>query len=172
MDTNKNNASKGDKTYIFRVILDFNNPMLHDGKVNRSIISKKEPPWREIAMLGNHTLYQFADAINESFSFIFDHCFGFYDNIQNQHKSQELYELFVDIGEEHTHGAIGVKKTKISDVFPFKGKKMLFYFDYGDGWRFLAELRDIQPAKSGKSYPFVMDRSGPNPEQYPQIDEL
>ena len=72
-------------------------------------------PYRIIEIPDNLTLYDFAEAITESFDFDFDHCFGFYDDLKNCYNSEKGYELFKDIGEESEHK--GVKKTKMKDVF-------------------------------------------------------
>jgi len=138
------------------------------------IVKSGKAPWREIAMLGTHNLYTFAEAITNVFGFWFDHCFGFYSNFdaRKMYDAKEIYELFTDLDDvEHTPGAKGVKKTKVSEVFQEKGKKMLFYFDYGDGWRFLVELKDITEAGIGESYPILLDIYGKDPEQYPPIED-
>lgn len=163
-------AAKDDKVYIFKVVLDPHNLMLTMGEANKKILEASEASWREIAMLGRHSLYHFAEVIVDSFGFMFDHCFGFYDNLQNKSKSLEVYELFKDAGEECSPGAKSVKKTKIKDVFPEKGKKMLFYFDYGDDWKFIVEAADIVPAGERKSYPKSLNWSGINPKQYPSCE--
>jgi len=160
-----------DRAYIFKITLDLGNPMLTVGRVNRKILEANEPIWREIAMLGRHSLYQFAEAIVDSFGFMFDHYFGFFDNLQNWIKSEEIYELFKDIGEECEPWAKGVKKTKIKDAFSEKGKTMLFYFDYGDDWKFIVTITEIILAQEGKSYPILLSQSGTNPEQYPPCED-
>ena len=38
--------------------------------------------------------------------------------------------------------------------------KMLFLFDYGDGWRFVVELKDIQRAARGDLKPIILERVG------------
>lgn len=43
------------------------------------------------------TKFSLAESIVDSFNFYFDHCFGFYDNIERWIKSEEGYELFADI---------------------------------------------------------------------------
>jgi hypothetical protein len=170
----KKKATKNNKAFIFKVILDLNSPLMNEGKINQSILEKGKPPWREIAILDDHNLYQFANAINEMFGFMFDHCFGFYSNWEKDkryHDSEEMYELFTDLGEDPNPRAKPVKTSKISQVFQEIGKKMLLYFDYGDGWRFIVELKDIKEVDNGKSYPILLNSYGKNPEQYPNYDD-
>lgn len=142
-------------------------------KVTINIGKGRKNPWRKIAILGRESLYNFARAIVESFDFYFDHCFGFYDNLEDIYNSDIVYELFTDIEDvEHSEGAKSVKKTPISQAFSQKAQRMLFFFDYGDCWRFIVKLTEIQDAEQGESYPVVLSKSGKAPEQYPEYDEV
>ncbi|RIH89477.1 IS1096 element passenger TnpR family protein [Calidithermus roseus] len=67
--------------------------------------------------------------------------------------------------------AKGVKGVPITEAFPKVGKKMLFLFDYGDEWRFIVELKAIEPAEPRVRYPKVVQSVGEAPEQYPGWDE-
>jgi hypothetical protein len=84
-------------------------------------------PYRMLAIPGEFTLYQFAEAITESFGFAFDHPFGFYSNLTHYYTSDEGYELFADdpetrqIDDERKFG--GVKKTRVNRVFTHPKKK-------------------------------------------------
>ena len=124
-------------------------------------------PYRIIAIDGNSSLYQFADAILDSFDFDFDHCFGFYDNMKDTYRSSEGYELFADIGEADKFP--GVKKTKVKNVYNEIKKKMLFFFDYGDSWQFITQLVEIKESKDKKSR--VIKSVGNAPEQYPDWED-
>jgi len=130
----------------------------------------KEKSWREVAVLSSQSLSTLARIIVQSFDFYFDHCYGFYNNFKNPYHSSEKYELFTDIGEEPTEGALGVEHIKITRAFDKTGKKMRFLFDYGDNWQFAVELLDIKPASGGK-YPKVIKKVGNAPEQYPDYDK-
>jgi hypothetical protein len=61
----------------------------------------------------------------------------------------------------------GAKKTKISQAFKTPGEKMLFLFDYGQGWRFTVELQEIKPAETRDLKPKILESIGASPEQYP-----
>lgn len=126
---------------------------------------------REISILGSQSLYNFAEAIVKSFDFYFDHCFGFYDNLKSHTRSKVGYELFPDIGEEPFRGSKGVKKTKVSEAFRNIGDKMLFFFDYGDSWHFIVELKELREAAVGSLFPVLSNSIGEPPLQYPPIEE-
>ncbi len=150
-----------DNVYVFNV------QMIHYPPKGKKII-------RTIAVSGKKSLYQFAGAIVKSFGFFFDHCFAFYGDVNKHPTSEqnEIYELFVDIGEEPTAPhAKGVKKIKIEKVFTAIGKTMLFRFDYGDDWRFSVELKEIRPAFEGEKLPKVDNSIGKAPLQYPPCEE-
>ncbi|MBL7198016.1 MAG: hypothetical protein ISS47_07945, partial [Candidatus Omnitrophica bacterium] len=81
-------------------------------------------------------------------------------------------ELFVDIGEEPLLAASkGVKKVKISQAFKSPGEKLLFLFDYGDGWRFSIELQEITYIDKWNLEPVVLESIGKAPQQYPPCEE-
>jgi len=82
-----------------------------------------------------------------------------------------MFELFVDIGEESRPQAKGVKKTKIAKTFTDVGEKMIFLFDYGDGWQFNVELLEIRNAPKGDLKPVILESIGKAPLQYPPCKE-
>ncbi len=131
---------------------------------------KQQKVIRKIQIAGTKSLYSFAKVITQAFDFYFDHCFGFYDSLKRT-ETREVYELFVDLEEESTPLAKGVKKTKISQVFKFAGKKMIFLFDYGDGWQFNVELKEIRQTDKRDLKPVILERIGKAPLQYPPLDE-
>lgn len=122
---------------------------------------------RKIQIPGTKSLYSFARTITQAFEFYFDHCFGFYDNFERTHDSKKAYELFTDIGEDPTPGAKSVKSTKIAQAFKNPGDKMLFLFDYGDGWRFAVKLKEIRQSENQGSKPVILEKTGKAPLQYP-----
>lgn len=128
-------------------------------------------PMRKIKIAGTRSLYNFARVITKGFGFSFDHAFGFYDSFGDLRDAKKIYELFVDVCEEASPAAQGVKKTKISQVFVNPGDKMLFLFDYGDEWRFRAELKEIRKTEERESEPVIMESSGKAPVQYPPCEE-
>lgn len=126
---------------------------------------------RKIQIAPTKTLYNFAKVITQAFDFEFDHCFGFYDTLKDRKNSKKMFELFVDIGEESRPQAKGVKKTKISQAFHNIGEKMIFLFDYGDGWQFNVELLEICKNTKGYLMPKVLESIGEAPMQYPPCEE-
>jgi len=129
---------------------------------------------RRVAVLGNKSLSHLAEVILSAFDFECDHCYGFYGDVTKHpgREQTEVYELFVDAGEETiAENARGVQKTKISSVFAGPGKKMLFVFDYGDDWRFEVELKEVREQFSAERLPNVLTSIGMAPPQYPALEE-
>ncbi|MBU1110505.1 plasmid pRiA4b ORF-3 family protein [Patescibacteria group bacterium] len=127
---------------------------------------------REIEAVGNTTLYKLAETITRAYDFYFDHCFGFYSNIDGWYnESKEQYDLFTDLDDVEPTGAKSVKKTKIADVWKKTGDKMLFLFDYGDKWYFIVTFKRVGEKITGEKYPRILVKKGKSPEQYPSIED-
>ena len=112
--------------------------------------------WRDFEIDGSDTLENLAVAVLDAFKFDCDHCYGFYSKLKgNKSKSDEIYELFVDMEEgSHNKNAKGVQETIIEGVFSPK-KTMLFFFDYGDSWEFILTCKGISEAEPGVAYPRI-----------------
>lgn len=137
----------------------------------RAKLAHAKKIYRDIEILQTSTLYDFAVAIIDAFDFEFDHCFGFYSGFGTKmYDSDEVYELFVDIGEKGpSEKAKSVKKTKLRDVFTV-GKKMLFYFDYGDDWQFEVVCQKKSQTTDQKFNHTILNTKGDSPEQYPYYE--
>jgi hypothetical protein len=125
--------------------------------------------YRDIEILSEKTLYALAQSIVRAFDFDFDHAFGFYSKLTgNYFDSPIKYELFADMGESD---ARSVKRTRLAEAFPRVKTKMLFLFDYGDGWQFKVECVGQSESKSKTKYPRIVKTVGEAPEQYPEPNE-
>ncbi|MEI7434966.1 MAG: hypothetical protein WCJ93_12025 [Methanomicrobiales archaeon] len=125
-------------------------------KVYQWVAGIKGSPYRVLAIPEEFTLYQFAEFITDSVDFDFDHSFGFYNHLIRYIDATEAYELFFDdpnTRSECPSFVKGVKKTPVNTVFTEIGKMMLFFFDYGNNWKFRVELLCIEPTIRGKSDP-------------------
>ena len=122
----------------------------------------------DLSISGNSSLYELAMLINDAVGFDFDHPFEFCDNLDDPYRSKERYSLFADMGEGE--GEPGVEDTPVEQVFK-PGKKMVFYFDYGDEWMFLVECTDVKDTKAKRPFKKTLATRGTPPEQYPECDE-
>lgn len=168
-----------DKEYVFKVKVllgDYVYSIGQRGKYKEKVLNSEKLPWRRIAMLGDQSLYKFAEAIIHSFDFSFDHCFGFFSNTESYHlgDSKRKYELFADLEDQGIEpvDSDSVKKTKIQKAWKKIGERMIFMFDYGDDWRFLVELEEINKVQASRKYPLILDKKGESPEQYPPAEDF
>ena len=128
---------------------------------------------RDLEVPGTLSLYKLAGAILSAYGFDFDHCFGFFSNVDfdSPHRSKKQYELFRDLIDEGEDlepvESQSVKKTAVADVWQTPGDLMMFYFDYGDDWRFSVTLLGFGVRDDQKKYPRVFNKHGPAPKQYP-----
>jgi hypothetical protein len=132
-------------------------------------------PYRILAIQEELSLYFLAEAIVRSFSFDFDHAFGFYDNLKQWTKSEECYELFEDMPGGIMIEQIrckSVKKTKVKAVFSDVKKRKLLLYDYGDEWHFIVELQKIEIPREDSKYPLIVESVGEAPVQYEYPEEL
>ncbi|MEI8012017.1 MAG: hypothetical protein WCI27_05995 [Candidatus Omnitrophota bacterium] len=126
---------------------------------------------RRIQIPGSKSLFNFAKTIIAAFDFQFDHCFGFYDHLKDKRNRKKVFELFVDLGEESSAQARGVKKIAVSQAFDAVGEKLIMLFDYGDGWQFNVELKEVSKGEKGVTKAVVLDSIGTAPLQYPPCEE-
>lgn len=124
---------------------------------------------RKIEILETASLCKLAEVIIDSFSFDFDHCFGFFSDISgNYFDSKKKYELFADLEDQGIEpvDSGSVKKNKIKDVFQKEGEEMLFLFDYGDNWEFIVKLETIVDKIKKEKYPKIIESKGQASKQY------
>ena len=134
-------------------------------------VSLKPRLYREIEIDSGKSLYDLAEAIVRAFDFDLDHAFGFYGRLTGNYTASPVqYELFADT-EGGSSDARSVKRTKVAQAFPIVGKTMLFLFDYGDEWRFKAQLVGLGKKIPKARYPKVLATVGKAPPQYPNMDK-
>jgi hypothetical protein len=142
------------------------------GEILTIRVSLDKKLYRDIEIASTASLYKLAEAINRAYGFAFDHAFGFYSRLTgNYYDSPVKYELFTDMGEEPTEGALSAKKTRVGQAYPNDKTKLLFLFDYGDEWLFRTERIGSGQRVANTRYPRVVKSEGEAPEQYPEWEE-
>lgn len=143
----------------------------NDYVLDVSVNGNKGSARRLIQINSQSSLYKLAQTIVAAFDFEFDHCFGFYDTLDRKRQAKKVFEYFPDVGEDPTvPWAKSVKRSKVSEAFQSIGEKMIFLFDYGDGWQFFVRLAETR-ANSGSKKLIILESSGETPEQYPPCDD-
>ena len=129
----------------------------------------EEPCVRVIAMDDSASLWELHEAIQDAVSFGRDHPYDFYTANSGSPWANRQWlggglEDWDD--KERAFGEIRLK-----DIWPLGRKKLYYWFDFGDSWIF--EIRKLRSSKADASLstPQVLERIGPDPEQYPVFDE-
>ena len=128
----------------------------------------KEPCVRIIAMDDSASLLDLHDEIQDAVDFGRDHPFDFYT--ANSASPWADRHWITDVEDWDEKEAV-FWKTKLRDIWPLGRKKLYYWFDFGDRWIF--EIRRMRSTKAdaGLSTPRLLERSGPDPVQYPIIEE-
>ena len=125
--------------------------------------------YRDLELESTDTLHTLARGITRAFGFDSEHAFGFFGRLTGRVFASPIrYELLPDAAIGGT--SRDVHATSVARAFPRLGSKMLFVYDYGDEWRFRAELIGRGETVAGVAYPRVVARVGKAPEQYPGTD--
>ena len=115
-----------------------------------------EPPWsRTIEVKEDFTLVRLHKYIQEIVEFDDDHMYEFY------------------IGKNHRNRASSIpKSTRLNEIYPLKGYKLYYLFDFGDSWLFeIKKSRKKKTENEKYKYPLVIEQSGVNPDQYPEYED-
>jgi hypothetical protein len=63
------------------------------------------------------------------------------------------------------------KRITLSELYPLRGKRLYYMFDFGDNWLFEIRMRlKSKKPDPGAAYPRIVERIGPNPQQYPNME--
>ena len=101
------------------------------------------------------------NAIQEAVEFANDHQYAFFFAREERSRDRSFLE-----GED-------LYQVCISELFPLpKGKKLFYWFDFGDNWIFQISKSRKKPKEAEKDikYPRLMKVTGIKPIQYPDPD--
>ena len=123
---------------------------------------------RIIAIDDSASLRDLHEAIQNAVSFDQDHLYTFYTaNSASPRAKRDWFTLNEDWDEMERI----FRDTKLSGIWPLGRKKLYYYFDFGDTWIFeIKKMRHCQK-DDAISCPQVLERIGPDPEQYPIFEE-
>jgi len=124
----------------------------------------------QIEIHGKPTLQELGECLVEAVGFQLHHPFGFYSNLRTPYgkKCDEKYTVFADIGMSED-GEPGVQETLVEDVFT-EGKKMLFFYDYGDEWHFHVTCEKMEDPVAICGWELIHSEGNP-PVQYASFEE-
>lgn len=106
-----------------------------------------QPPiWRRLEVLGNATLDELHDIFQVAMGWCNCHLHQF--TAEGTHYGPEDPEAWEPMVDE--------KSARLDQVLPKQGDRMIYEYDFGDGWTHKVVVEEIKPADSGsKRYPLV-----------------
>jgi hypothetical protein len=121
-------------------------------------------PWEAtIEIASSATLSDLHVAIQGAVGFSDDHMYTFY--VARTPRSRDRVDL------DNENGSLD--EMALAETFPLpKGRKLFYWFDFGDDWKFSIERTRAAPqlAKQGERYPRVAAVRGDVPNQHPSWD--
>ncbi|VGO21563.1 plasmid pRiA4b ORF-3 family protein [Pontiella sulfatireligans] len=123
---------------------------------------------RIIALDDSESLYDLHYRIQDAVKFDDDHPFTYFTANSPSPRANRICLTSADgwaAKEDY------FDKTLLKDIWPLGEKKLYYRFDFGDDWIF--EIRKMRSLKADSEIevPQVLERIGPNPEQYPYYEE-
>ena len=117
---------------------------------------EEEQPWsRVIEVKEDYTLVKLHKYIQAIVGFDDDH----------------LYEFFIGKNPRNRASSVS-KKTQLNEIYPLKGYKLYYLFDFGDSWLFeIKKTRKKKIENKKFKYPLIIESTGVNPEQYPEDED-
>ena len=124
---------------------------------------------RVIAMDDSASLYDLHEVIQEAVSFYRDHPYEFF--IANS-GSPRARRDWITYREQWEEKEADFRSTHLKDIWPLGRKRLYYWFDFGDRWIFeIRKMRTSSKAEGPTSSPRVLESIGPDPEQYPRVEE-
>jgi hypothetical protein len=119
--------------------------------------------WRRIAITGDLTLDDLAEAIIGAFEFTYDHLYRF--------SYRNRFGVETRIDHAYLEEGPWTSETRVGDVPLQEGQSMTYLYDFGDWWEFDVTLEGVEPPYPAMKAPAIVDARGEAPEQYPSWDE-
>jgi hypothetical protein len=120
--------------------------------------------WRKIKLSHKHTLEDLHLCIQEAFDFDNDHLYSFF--MDGKRYSDDAYHSLFGDEPPFTDEAV------IGKLDLYKGKKILYLFDYGDSWEFLVQLEAIDENEKEIKKPVITEIKGDAPSQYGYYEDF
>lgn len=128
--------------------------MSNNAYILRVRLSWAKGVWREIAILGDHTLADLHRAILDAYEWSHDdtYCFCLSDNLADK-------GAFI-APPDHDPGGILLEDLNLEEDQVF-----IYIFGEGERNRFIIKVMSIEDEESGTDYPDVVDEKGESPDQ-------
>ncbi|MEW6669247.1 MAG: hypothetical protein AB1512_28885 [Thermodesulfobacteriota bacterium] len=129
----------------------------------------KETAIRVIEIGEEASLYALHDAIQDAFAFGRDHLFDFF--LANTSSPYAVRNRLTE-NEEWEDRENDFFRIRLEEIWPTGRKRLYYVFDFGDRWTFeIRKKRGAKESELGIKYPRLIKAIGPNPMQYPTLEE-
>lgn len=127
------------------------------------LYSKRNHAWeRVIEIPASNSLYNLHSYIQEITEFDNDHLYQFFAG--RSHTNKKI--LYSDRPATPYDPGKYIN-VKLYQVYPIKGLKLYYIFDFGDNWVFeIRKSRKMKIAEVELQYPRIIEQTGNNPDQY------
>jgi hypothetical protein len=123
--------------------------------------------WKRVIEISEKTdLHNLHLYIQKIIGFDNDHLFEFFIG-KNWRKREKVFGDEDEFGFEDREGL----DIKLNEIYPLKGSKLYYHFDFGDSWLFKIKIgKKKKYIERGVGYPSVIESEGENPKQYPEYE--
>jgi hypothetical protein len=119
-----------------------------------TLLNTKPPIWRRIQVLENYSFWELHVAIQDAMGWYDCHLHVF--RFTAKDRPRDYIEIGMPDPEWDGEPILPDWKTGIKDWFGKKFKRLIYEYDFGDGWQHEIVLEKILPANPGTSYPLCL----------------
>ena len=117
---------------------------------------------RTIEIAATDSLYDLHSYIQEITEFDNDHAYLFFAG-----RSHTNRKNFYGDGPANPYDAGNHGNVSLNEIYPLKGLKLYYIFDFGDNWVFeIKKMRKKKTVQKHIKYPRIIESVGTNPDQY------
>lgn len=116
--------------------------------------------WREVEILGKHTLADLSSTLVGAFGYDFDHLAGFWKLVPRKGSGKVRYRE-VELGKINPFEEGDGAEIQIASIGLAEGDKLKFVFDFGDWIEHTLIVEAITESKAGVKYPRETARNKP-----------
>lgn len=105
----------------------------------------RPPIWRRLAVASDITLAEFHDVIQAVMGWYGEHLYQFIDKNETRYGSDFLADDDPDV--------VAANRVRLRDLVDHVGSRLLYEYDFGDGWQHQVEVVSIGPPQPATKYP-------------------
>ena len=137
--------------------------------------------WRRIAIRSDQTLDDLHAIIFTAFDRFDEHLYSFHRQPLYARRGRDFNRgnveytspvMIEEVDPLDGHEVRDASKTVIGTLELKKGGKLYYLFDFGDSWWHELTVEQVGlPVEARRRYPFIVEKQGASPPQYPPVEE-